>query len=96
MSLWLNEQHKSKEGKSLEKTKQLRELGNKEFQVKNYSASIHLYTKSLQYAPMGSEDLALAVANRSASLFYLEKFEVRIIIIALYFPVFCTTFYHKN
>lgn len=76
MSLWLNEQHKTKEGKSLEKTKQLRELGNKEFQAKNYSASIHLYTKSLQYAPMGSEDLALAVANRSASLFYLEKFEV--------------------
>ncbi|XP_051169953.1 SET and MYND domain-containing protein 4-like [Leptopilina boulardi] len=75
MSLWLNEQHKTKEGKSLEKTKQLRELGNKEFQAKNYSASIHLYTKSLQYAPMGSEDLALAVANRSASLFYLEKFE---------------------
>ncbi|XP_033229555.1 SET and MYND domain-containing protein 4-like [Belonocnema kinseyi] len=75
MSLWLNEQHKSKEGKSLEKTKQLRELGNKEFQVKNYTASIHLYTKSLQYAPMGSEELAIAVANRSASLFYLEKYE---------------------
>lgn len=35
------------------------------------------YTRSLQYAPSESEDLALAFANRSAALFYLEKYKVQ-------------------
>lgn len=50
--------------------------GNKEFQLKNYNTSLKLYTKSAIYAPSGSIDLPVAVANRSAALFYLERWQV--------------------
>lgn len=50
--------------------------GNKEFQSKNYNTSLKLYTKSAIYAPSGSIDLPVAIANRSASLFYLERWQV--------------------
>lgn len=50
--------------------------GNKEFQLKNYNTSVKLYTKSAIYAPSGSIDLPVAIANRSAALFYLERWQV--------------------
>lgn len=76
--VWLDQQvARSPGAKSLGKCKELRLLGNKEFQKKNYESSIQFYTKSLQYAPHDAEDLALAAGNRSASLFYTEKYKVR-------------------
>ncbi|XP_066589940.1 SET and MYND domain-containing protein 4-like isoform X2 [Prorops nasuta] len=75
VSLWLQKRNNSKEGKSLEKAKLIKTLGNKEFQGKNYLSSIHSYTKSALYAPADSEDLPVAIANRSAALYYLGKYE---------------------
>ena len=56
----------------------MRKEGNKEFKNKKYLSSVKCYTTSLQYAPWQSDDLSLAFANRSAALFYLEKYEVEI------------------
>lgn len=64
--------------KNIQKSEELRKQGNKEFQNKKYLASTKFYTLSLQYAPWESEDLPLALANRSAALFYMEKYEVYI------------------
>lgn len=50
--------------------------GNQEFQVKNYAASLELYTKSAIYAPQNSDELPIAIGNRSASLFHLGRWEV--------------------
>ncbi|XP_044005661.1 SET and MYND domain-containing protein 4-like [Aphidius gifuensis] len=50
-----------------------RKIGNKEYTTaknKDYiSKSIEAYTKSIAYAPVGSSELSLAYANRSAVLF---------------------------
>lgn len=58
------------------KSEEFRKEGNKEFQNKRYLTSIKYYTMSLQYAPWDSLDFPLALANRSAALFYLEKYQV--------------------
>lgn len=65
-----------KERKNLETSMFYKTEGNKEFQSKNYNTSLKLYTKSAIYAPSGSLDLPVAIANRSASLFYLERWQV--------------------
>lgn len=58
--------------------------GNSEFKSKNYHLSMKYYTRSLQFAPLESEDLSLAFANRSAALFYLEKYKVYKLKLILY------------
>lgn len=78
MLRWLDEQFKNRELKSPSKAKHLRDLGNKEFQRKDYTRSIPLYTKSAQYATPESDDLSIAIANRSAALYYMNNFQVRI------------------
>lgn len=77
MRHWLGKDFDSRDLKSSAKAMLLKNLGNKEFQKKNYTASIPLYTKSAQYAFADSEDLAIAIANRSAALYYVENFQVR-------------------
>ncbi|OXU21510.1 hypothetical protein TSAR_009791 [Trichomalopsis sarcophagae] len=74
---WLHsvEQNQTLYKKNIQKSEELRKQGNKEFQNKKYLTSIKSYTLSLQYAPWESEDLPLALANRSAALFYMEKYE---------------------
>ncbi|XP_012219743.1 SET and MYND domain-containing protein 4-like [Linepithema humile] len=47
--------------------------GNQEFQAKNYAASLESYTKSAIFAPLDSEELSIAIGNRSASLFQLNR-----------------------
>lgn len=76
VSLWLAECYKKREIKSLEKATKFRVSGNKKFQEKNYGSCIELYTKSAIYAPADSEDLAVSIANRSASFFYLNRYSV--------------------
>lgn len=51
-------------------------MGNKEFQAKNYMKSVESYTKCALYAPVNSCELPIAIANRSASLFYLNRYDV--------------------
>ncbi|XP_012526872.1 SET and MYND domain-containing protein 4 [Monomorium pharaonis] len=79
VSLWLkdlyNVKDKRKQRKNLEISTAFKLAGNKEFQSKNYVASLELYTKSALYAPSNSIDLSIAIANRSASLFYLDRWQ---------------------
>ncbi|KAJ9579142.1 hypothetical protein L9F63_024750 [Diploptera punctata] len=74
------------ENKSLEKSIELRNLGNKEFMRKNDTEALLLYTKSIATAPFPinvplnngheAEALSIAFANRSAVLFSLGKYEL--------------------
>lgn len=79
LSLWLkdlyNAKDKRKQRKNLEISTAFKVAGNKEFQSKKYAASLELYTKSALYAPANSVDLSIAIANRSASLFYLDRWQ---------------------
>lgn len=72
--LWLEDHYDRKECKSVSKAQIFKKMGNKEFQEKNYIKSIELYTKCALYAPVNSCELAVAIANRSASLFYLNRY----------------------
>ena len=71
--------------KSLERSVELRNSGNAEFQKKKDDAALRLYTKSIATAPFPSENtgseittdaLALAFANRSAVFFATESYEL--------------------
>lgn len=79
VSFWLKDLYdakdKRKQRKNLEMSTAFKLAGNKEFQSKNYAASLELYTKSALYAPSNSVDLSIAIANRSASLFYLDRWQ---------------------
>ncbi|XP_017890867.1 SET and MYND domain-containing protein 4-like [Ceratina calcarata] len=73
---WLDDVHrKRKQSKSVVKAETFKNLGNKMFQAKRYIKSIEFYTKSASYAPLDSSQLSIAFANRSASLFYLYRYD---------------------
>ncbi|XP_058803847.1 SET and MYND domain-containing protein 4-like isoform X2 [Phymastichus coffea] len=77
INLWFyNVQHSGiSYEKNMQKSEQFRKLGNREFKNKTYLDSIKYYTLSLQYASWESQEFALALANRSAALFHLEKYQ---------------------
>ncbi|XP_044005638.1 SET and MYND domain-containing protein 4-like [Aphidius gifuensis] len=56
-----------------------REVGNREYTTANHQdylrKSIEAYTKSIAFAPVGSSELSLAYANRSAVLFRARLYE---------------------
>lgn len=52
--------------KNNQKSLEARNLGNFFFKDKNYVEALKYYNKSLCFAPIGSENLAIAYANRSA------------------------------
>ncbi|PSN40378.1 hypothetical protein C0J52_11855 [Blattella germanica] len=52
--------------KSASRASSFRTQGNDKFRARNNEASLALYTKSVIHAPTGSDELALALANRSA------------------------------
>ncbi|KAK5641696.1 hypothetical protein RI129_010243 [Pyrocoelia pectoralis] len=54
---------------------ELREEGNHHFKLKNDTLALRKYTESIAYAPRGSEQLALAFANRSAVLYQLKLYK---------------------
>ncbi|KOC67549.1 SET and MYND domain-containing protein 4 [Habropoda laboriosa] len=72
---WLESRYENKESKSIAKAQKFKAMGNKEFQAKNFTESIQFYTKCLQHAPANSNELPIAIANRSASLFYLNRYD---------------------
>lgn len=51
-----------------------RNLGNRAFGLKKDIDALKCYTSSIAASPIGSKELALAYANRSAVLFKLNKF----------------------
>ena len=74
--LWLDNHYDRRECKSTVKAQAFKKMGNKEFQEKNYNKSIESYTKCALYASINSCELPVAMANRSASLFYLGRYDV--------------------
>ncbi|XP_067002891.2 SET and MYND domain-containing protein 4 isoform X2 [Anabrus simplex] len=62
-------------GKSILKASKYRQLGNDKYRCKDDRGSLLMYTESIRYAPDNSEDLSLALANRSAALFHMQYFE---------------------
>lgn len=62
--------------KSAKESESFRTLGNQAFKKREYNGALVLYSKSLIVAPWVStgSELALAFANRSAVLFYMEKY----------------------
>lgn len=54
----------------------LRIQGNEKFKECDNVGSLMLYTESVVHAPRDSEELSLALANRSAALFHLGAYKV--------------------
>ena len=67
-------EYKNRAGKSLEASNDCRNRGNVAFKTKRDTDALKLYTESIALAPIGSQEQALAYANRSAVLFHLDKF----------------------
>lgn len=61
--------------KSNKKASKIRTRANKKFQNKNYVGALVDYNMSVMTANIGSQEYALALANRSAALFYLEEYD---------------------
>lgn len=59
--------------KSTDKAEEWRLVGNVAFRNKKYYDALRLYTESVANAPVGSVELALAYANRSAVLITMGK-----------------------
>lgn len=57
---------------------QLRHQANIHFRSQDYVKALRDYNISVMVAVVGSEDYALAVANRSAALFQLEKYDASV------------------
>uniref|UniRef100_A0A8D0GPQ5 Protein-lysine N-methyltransferase SMYD4 n=1 Tax=Sphenodon punctatus TaxID=8508 RepID=A0A8D0GPQ5_SPHPU len=53
-----------------------KEEGNKRFQEKEFAGAAILYSKAVSHAALGSPDMSVCYANRSAALFHLGQFEV--------------------
>ncbi|XP_076297821.1 protein-lysine N-methyltransferase SMYD4-like isoform X2 [Lasioglossum baleicum] len=74
-SNWMEDYQYTKESRSIAKAQVWKNTGNKQFQAKNYSESIQSYTQCAMYAPEHSPELSVAIANRSASLFFLNRYK---------------------
>lgn len=61
--------------KSTVKALELKNLGNTDFQQKEFLSALKMYTRSVAFAPPNTKELAVAFANRSAALFRLKRYE---------------------
>lgn len=68
-------QSKTKWMKSATRASNFRVQGNKKFQKRDDAGSLVCYTQSVVNAPRDSEELSLALANRSAALFHLGAYQ---------------------
>ena len=75
MSEWLESHYHKKECKSVQSAQVFKAIGNMEFQAKEYARSIKSYTECASHAPINSHELSVAIANRSAALFYLNRYD---------------------
>lgn len=62
--------------KSASRASKFRREGNEKFKKCDNAGSLALYTQSVVNAPRDSEELSLALANRSAALFHLGAYKV--------------------
>jgi hypothetical protein len=62
--------------KSASMASKLRIQGNEKFKECDNAGSLILYTESVVHAPRDTEELPLALANRSAALFHLGAYQV--------------------
>ena len=62
--------------KSAKQASTLRLQGNTKYKQGNNVASLALYTESVTHAPKGSEELSLALGNRSAVLYHMQSYQV--------------------
>jgi len=65
-------------GKDLEKATELKQKGNEAFGKKKYLLALEKYNECIRLMPTeeSTVDLALAIANRSAAMLHLTKFEL--------------------
>lgn len=71
------------ERKDNEISTQLREKGNKEFDLERYDTAKAFYDKSLKFAETGTKNVALAYSNRSASFFKMQMYKETLVDIEL-------------
>ena len=64
--------------KSATRASSFRVQGNEKFRKRDDAGSLVFYTQSVVNAPRASEELSLALANRSAALFHLGAYQVSI------------------
>lgn len=64
--------------KSATRASNFRMHGNEKFRKRDDAGSLVFYTQSVVNAPRDSEELSLALANRSAALFHLGAYQVSI------------------
>lgn len=65
-------------GKSTAAGLELKQQGNVAFQAQNYEEAVRLYSRSLAVTPAdvnGGADVAIVLANRSAALSHLKRYE---------------------
>lgn len=82
---WLLDRMQRRQEKDEEKSETLRIEGNSHFKKNKYSDSCYYYTKSLCYANRDGVNYGLALANRSAALYYIGDFEVMFSIFTNFF-----------
>ncbi|XP_068187369.1 SET and MYND domain-containing protein 4 [Antennarius striatus] len=61
--------------KDAEKAARCREGGNSSFRSRDYTSAALHYTQGACFAPVGSEQLSLCYANRSAALYHLQHYQ---------------------
>lgn len=62
--------------KNNKKSLQYRNIGNKEFSKKKWREAMGFYNQSLRFAEIGTENVALAYANRSACFLKLQMLKI--------------------
>lgn len=61
--------------KDNQKATAFRVRGNDEFRMKNWANAMRLYNHCLCFAEVGSDEAAMAYANRSACFFHMQKYD---------------------
>lgn len=65
--------------KSQKESRRYRNLGNLAYNLKNDLGALRYYTKSISFAPKDSEELGLALNNRSAVLYRINNFYLSLV-----------------
>lgn len=81
---WIDEIFVSDSIKNDERSKKLRENGNKLYKEKKCNEALEAYTESIVYATPDGNEITLAYANRSAVLYTIKDYEVYTIIYTPY------------
>ncbi|XP_063982204.1 SET and MYND domain-containing protein 4-like [Diachasmimorpha longicaudata] len=75
ISSWLQDQYRHKSSKSPETAKRFRDIGNDSFKKRDYVKSLTSYTESAKFSSVDEDDFSVVIANRSASLFHMCRYQ---------------------